>query len=143
MPWSARLTRWIARLWALPTTALGALLLGVAVVTGGRAALVHGVLEAHGGWVRPVLENLPVGGGGVIALTLGHVVLGTDAATLERSRTHERVHVAQCERWGPFFLPAYALASLGALLRGRDPYRDNPFEREAFAAEHAEGTPVA
>ena len=32
------------------------------------------------------------------------------------------------------FLPAYAASSLWAWLRGRDPYRGNAFEREAFAA---------
>ena len=41
----------------------------------------------------------------------------------------------QYERWGPFFLPAYLLSSLVALLLGRDPYLDNRFEREAFRDE--------
>ena len=65
-------------------------------------------------------------------MTLGHVVLGRDRASLERSRGHERVHVRQCERWGPLFLPAYGMASLIVKLRGGDAYRDNPFEREAY-----------
>ena len=124
----------LARLWALPTTALGAVLAAVAVATGGRAALVDGVLEVHGGWIRRALARLPLGGG-VAAVTLGHVVLGLDPRTLAATRAHERVHVAQCERWGPLFLPAYAAASLWALLRGRHPYRDNVFEREALALE--------
>jgi hypothetical protein len=81
---------------------------------------------------------MPTGHGGVAALTLGHVVLGMSRAALAHTRAHERVHVAQVERWGPFFLPAYALASLWALLRGRNPYRDNPFEREAFAVAEPE-----
>ena len=40
----------------------------------------------------------------------------------------------QCERWGPLFIPAYLLASLWILFnpRGRNPYFDNPFEREAY-----------
>lgn len=126
--------RVLAVIWASPTTLVGALALGVAVITGGRAALVDGVFEAHGGWLRWMLERFPVGRGGVAAVTLGHIVLGASAAALTGTRDHERVHVAQCERWGPLFLPAYALASLWARLRGRDPYRDNPFEREAFAA---------
>jgi hypothetical protein len=126
-------------IWALPTTLVGSLLLGLTVMTGGRASLVDGVLEAHGGWVRRALMRLPVGRGGVAAVTLGHVVLGTDAAALVLTRAHERVHVAQCERWGPFFLPAYAMASLWALLRGADAYRDNCFEREAFAATDPAG----
>jgi hypothetical protein len=131
------LARPLAILWALPTTLVGSLLLGIAVSTGGRASLVDGVFEAHGGWLRWVLERLPVGHGGAAAVTLGHVVLGTSAATLAATRAHERAHVAQCERWGPFFLPAYAAASLWAWLRGAHPYRGNRFEREAFAVEDA------
>lgn len=127
--------RALAVAWASPTTLVGTLALGLAVVTGGRAALVDGVLETHGGWLRWLLERLGASRGGVTAVTLGHVVLGASGAALAATRDHERVHVAQCERWGPLFLPAYALASLWALLRGRDPYRDNPFEREAFAVE--------
>ncbi len=65
-------------------------------------------------------------------MTLGHVVLGLNPSTLEATRAHERVHVRQCERWGPFFLPAYGLASLLAAVRGGDAYRDNRFEREAY-----------
>ena len=42
------------------------------------------------------------------------------------------MHVRQYERWGPLMGPAYLLASLVAWLRGRRPYRDNPFERQAF-----------
>jgi len=71
--------------------------------------------------------------GGASAMTLGHVVLGRDAAALERTRAHERVHVAQYERWGPLFIPAYLLVSAWLLARGRDPYADNPFERAAEA----------
>ena len=38
------------------------------------------------------------------------------------------------QRWGPLFIPAYLTASLLQLVRGRRPYEDNPFEREAYAA---------
>jgi hypothetical protein len=47
-------------------------------------------------------------------------------------RRHERVHVRQYERWGPLFIPLYLGASAWALVNGRDPYCDNPFEREAM-----------
>jgi hypothetical protein len=80
-----------------------------------------------------VLSHLTVVRGGVAAITFGHVVLGRDGDALEWSRAHERVHVTQYERWGPFFLPAYAAASLWALARGGDFYRDNCFERAARA----------
>ena len=68
-------------------------------------------------------------------MTLGHVVLGRDQASLDRSRAHERVHVRQAERWGPLFLPAYLAASVWSLLRGRHYYQDNCFEREARRGE--------
>ncbi len=66
------------------------------------------------------------------AITFGHVVLGLDRAILDRVREHEQVHVRQYERWGPLFVPAYLLSSLVQLMHGRDPYRDNVFEREAY-----------
>lgn len=127
--------RWLRRvtavMWALPTTSLGLLMMIAALLTRGRVRLVGGVLEVHGGVVAWGLAGLPLSR--VAALTLGHVVLGTDAVALETTRPHERVHVAQCERWGPYFLPAYALSSLWALMRGGHPYHDNAFEREACA----------
>ncbi len=65
-------------------------------------------------------------------MTLGHTVLGRTAAALDMARPHELIHVRQYERWGPLFVPAYLLCSLVIWLRGKDAYRDNPFEREAF-----------
>src|SRR5579872_6331866 len=124
--------RFLAYLWASPATALGLLCLPLAWASGGHAALVEGVVEIHGGLIKRFLDGgLPVIGRGD-AMTLGHVVIGQDAWTLDRSRRHERVHVRQYERWGPFFIPAYLLASLIAYLRGRHPYLDNPFERQAY-----------
>lgn len=134
-----RSLRGLAVVWALPTTLIGLFLLAVGLATGGRASRVRGVLEGHGGWLRWALSRLPVGHGGAAAVTLGHVVLGLDPAALAATRTHERAHVAQCERWGPLFLPAYAIASLWALARGADAYRDNRFERGARAAEDSGG----
>ena len=94
--------------------------------------IVAGVLEIHGGLITWFLTRCTPLRGGASAMTLGHVVLGRDERLLELTREHERVHVRQCERWGPLFIPAYLAASaLVALRRGR-PYEDNPFEREAF-----------
>lgn len=118
-------------LWALPTTAVGLLFVPAALV-GGRLRWVDGVLELHGGVVSFFLEHCTLLPGGASAMTLGHVVLGRDQHALDRTRSHERVHVRQVERWGPLFLPAYVIASLIAMFRGRDFYRDNMFEREAF-----------
>lgn len=121
-----RLARALTYLWALPTTCIGLLLAAAAVVTGGRARIVEGVLEAHGGAAAWVLRRV-----GASAMTLGHVVIAVDQQAHERCRGHERIHVRQCERWGPLFLPAYGLASLVARLRGGGWYRDNRFEQEA------------
>jgi hypothetical protein len=119
-------------LWTLPTTSIGLLLFPLALLTGGGAKIVDGVLEIHGGGVAFLLRRCTLLKGGASAMTLGHVVLGRDRSLLDVTRAHERIHVRQAEHWGPFFIPAYLLASLTALLRGRDPYRDNPFEREAY-----------
>lgn len=122
-------------LWAFPTTMVGLLLVLPTIVTGGRGRFVTGVLELHGGLLRWMLTHLVPLPGGASALTLGHVVVARDAECHERTRIHERVHVRQVERWGIFFIPAYFLCSIWLILRGRNPYRENPFEREAFRLE--------
>lgn len=103
----------------------------VVILTGARVAWRRGVLEAHGPRVAWWFDHLAPRRG-ILAMTLGHVVLGRDPAALDQTRAHERVHVAQCERWGVAFLPAYACASALAWLRGGDAYFDNAFEREAW-----------
>ena len=128
--------RGFAYFWASPTTiVLGLPAIVLALLSGGRVRSVEGVFEVSGGLPRWLLTHATLLSGGAAAITFGHVVVGRDEATLERTRIHERVHVAQYERWGPFFVPAYVLASLWVLLRRGKPYRDNPFEREAFAKE--------
>lgn len=121
-------------LWAAPVSLVGCVLAGAAAATGGRTRLVHGVLEVEGGVLARLLPKLGIGMTPV-AMTLGHVVVAVDADTLEQTRLHERVHVAQAERWGFLFPAAYLAASAMIALRGGDPYRDNPFEREARAGE--------
>lgn len=120
-------------LWTLPTTAVGLPLVAVGLLSGGRARIVAGVIEVYGGAVSWLLRRATLLPGGAMAMTLGHVVLGRDADALDLTRAHERVHVAQCQRWGSLFIPAYLLASAWVWLRGGDAYRDNPFEREAYA----------
>ena len=117
--------------WAAPTTALGALL----VLAGAwrvHLRVVDGVLEAHGPTLAWLLTHVTLIPGGAAALTLGHVVVARDRRSLEATHAHERVHVRQCETWGPLFVPAYLAASVWAALRGRNAYLDNPFEVEAF-----------
>lgn len=129
---SGMIHRLVVYLWSLPTTAIGLCLGMPALVSGGRMQWVDGVLEIHGGFVTYFLSEWTLLEGGASAMTLGHVVLGRDRGCLDWSRAHERVHVRQCERWGPFFLPAYGIASIVVKLRRGDAYRDNPFEREAY-----------
>ena len=132
--------RWV---WAAPTTLLGAIVV-IAGVWRARLRVVDGVVEAHGPALAWLLTHVIPMSGGAAALTLGHVVIARDAQSLETTRTHERVHVRQCERWGPLFVPAYLAASLIAVLRGRHFYFDNVFEIEAFRAASAPlGRPFA
>lgn len=118
-------------LWASPATAVGLLLLPLVVLFGGQFQVVGGVLEVSGGVLRWLLIHCVPIPGGASAMALGHVVIGLDRDALDRTRPHERVHVRQAERWGPFFIPAYLLAGAWQWFRGRNPYYDNPFERSA------------
>jgi len=117
--------------WAFPNTMLGFSLGLIGLLTGGRLLVRRGVLEFCGGGVRWMLQRGSPGGF-ASAITFGHTILARDETSLDLCREHEHVHVRQYERWGPFFLPAYLLCSLVLWLRGRDAYRDNPFEREAY-----------
>ncbi len=126
--------RFVAYMWASPNTALGALAVLILLCLGGRARVVSGIVEVGGGWGGRAIASFPR----MLsfnAMTLGHVVIGVSEAALTASREHELVHVRQYERWGPFFLPAYALSSLWQVLHGRRAYWDNAFEREAYAQD--------
>lgn len=121
----------LAYAWAFPTTALGLLFVPDGLLTG-QVRRVQGVLEVHGRLTRFFLTHCTMLEGGASAMTLGHVVIGRDRRLLEESRSHERVHVRQCERWGPLFIPAYLTFCVIAWARGLRAYDDNPFEREAY-----------
>lgn len=127
--------RLLLYLWALPVTLIGILAAGLTRASGGEVLRVEGVLEAAGGWpARALRHGFPLSGP-VAALTLGHVVLGISRDALTATRSHEREHVRQFERWGVLLLFLYPVASLLAWTRGGHPYRDNCFERAARAAE--------
>ena len=125
--------------WVFPGTFVGLTFSALALLTGGKAKVVSGVLETHGGLVTHILKRGNIWVGPISAITLGHVVLGCDEATLLRTRRHERVHVRQYERWGPFFIPAYLACSAWVGWRGFHAYLDNPFEVEAYAIDDAGG----
>ena len=99
------------------------------ILSGATVQMVDGALEVYGGWLAGWLMRH----GRFAAMTLGHVILGCSADMLAQLRTHEHVHVRQAERWGILFIPAYLLAGVWQIFRGRHVYYDNPFEREAFA----------
>jgi hypothetical protein len=127
--------RLLRYLWASPVTLLGVLIALVSRGSGGSLQRVEGVLEVAGGWPAWVLRRGFPFSGAVAALTLGHVVVGVSLNALTATRAHERAHVRQFERWGVLLLVLYPLAGLLAWVRGGNPYRDNPFEREARAEE--------
>lgn len=129
-------------LWAAPYSALGCTIGLCGILQGGSGRWRAGALEFYGGSTAWLVRHLPTGPT-TLAITLGHVILGQTALGLEACTNHERVHVMQFERWGPLMGPAYLLASLVQWCRGADPYRDNPFEIQAYCepiawpAEHA------
>ena len=116
--------------WASPATAVGLCAALVARAGGATVHRVDGVLEVAGGSVGRALSRLGPRFG-FCAITLGHVIVGTDHRVLALCRAHEQVHVRQYERWGVLFFPLYAASSLWQAARGRRPYRDNHFERQA------------
>lgn len=118
-------------IWALPYTTLGASIGLLGMLGGGKARYREGCLEFHGGGTRWFVRHLPLGES-TVAITFGHVVLGQTASGLVDSGAHERVHVRQYECWGPFFGPAYLLASAWMWILGKNAYRDNPFEVQAY-----------
>jgi len=117
--------------WALPWTLFGLAIGVLGLATGGRARRIGKTVEFWGGLVAWYLRVFPLVSGAA-AVTFGHAILGRSLADLQSSRDHELVHVRQYERWGPLFVPAYLFHWIRLWALGRDPYRDNPFERQAF-----------
>jgi hypothetical protein len=127
-PFDAR--RVLKLLWAAPCSLVGLLAALLPLALGGRARWRAGALEVT---YRPgaadcgaLARALPFRG-----IVFGHVILAVTREELDRIGPHERVHVAQYERWGPLFFPAYGASSLWQLLRGRSPYWHNHFEVQA------------
>lgn len=127
--------RWLGLVWALPVSLVGALFALLARLSGGHYRVVRGVLEVSGGWPAQLLcRGFPFCGPAA-AITLGHVVLGASQQALDKTRSHERVHVRQYERWGIVFVLAYPMAGVWAWIKGGNPYWDNAFERQARELE--------
>ena len=117
-------------LWAAPCTAVGMLPALLICALGGSARAVTGVLEvAFDDDRHPIARALAVLP--FSAITLGRVVIARTHACQRVHRSHERIHVAQYERWGPLFFVLYAGSSCWQLVKGGRPYFDNHFERQA------------
>lgn len=123
--------RMLLYVWVLPASLVGLVWVPLVWWQRGQIRWVDGVLEVTGGVVSRILLRGTPWLRSIAAITLGHVVLGATADDLEWTRAHERVHVRQYERWGPLFIPLYLLAGLWLMIRGRNPYFDNPFEVDA------------
>jgi hypothetical protein len=109
--------------WAGPNSLVG--LVG-GLTTGKRPVRWRGVLlfeDAQSGLARFLRWR------GFAAITLGHVIVANRPLS-DRLLAHELEHVAQHERWGPLYYPAYLLGSVAG-------YRRNPFERAATRAATA------
>ncbi len=102
----------LGKIWTLPNTALGLAFGAVAVMLGARARFGRNAIE--------FLDQPFVGALRKSAITLGntiHYAPGRTPDLLVRRYNgralvslgeHERAHTWQYERWGPFFLIAYA-----------------------------------
>jgi len=127
---------WIFRVcrytWASPYSFVGLLLLFVAFLFGATVRIVDGTLEVAGGRLGAWMSRLPRSFQ-LSAITFGHVIFGRNHALLDSLRSHEQVHVRQYERWGILFIPVYLGSSLLQFYRGRNPYFENRFEREAYS----------
>jgi hypothetical protein len=109
--------------WAGPNSLVG--LVG-GLSTRSRPVRWRGVLlfeDAQGGLARFLRWR------GFAAITLGHVIVANRPLD-DEILAHELAHVAQAERWGPLYYPAYLVGSVLG-------YRRNPFERAAFRASAA------
>ena len=126
--------RFLRYAWASPATLVGLACATIAVAFGATLRTVDGTVECAGSGIARVARILP-GSYRFVAITFGHVILGIDHRLLAEVRCHEHVHVRQYEKWGPLFVPLYLGSSLVQFVRGRDPYRHNCFEREAWAVE--------
>lgn len=122
-----QLAKW---LWAAPCSVIGLVFAAIVMLAGGSAAWVSGALEVTyrscDARCGRLARALPFRG-----VVFGHVILAVTREELARIGAHERVHVAQYERWGPLFFVAYGASALWQLLHARSPYWHNHFEVQA------------
>ncbi len=120
--------RWI---WPSPWTLFGIAIGMIGCIGGGKIEWYRGTIVCWGPWLSRWLRRAPIPGG-ASAMTLGHTILARSESEMRNTHDHEHVHVRQYEKWGVFFVPAYFAISFWLWCCGRDCYRENPFEQEAF-----------
>ncbi|NLF09220.1 MAG: hypothetical protein GX594_14775 [Pirellulaceae bacterium] len=118
-------------IWASPWSLWGAGIGLLGLLTGGGVQRSGRIVEFWGGLLPLFLRYFPFVAGSPVA-TFGHVVVGRSQRHLEACRPHQLIHVQQYECWGPLFIPMYLGWWFFLLTRGKHPYYDNPFEREAY-----------
>ncbi len=92
--------RLVCYAWAFPTTLVGLVAGALTLCSGGQVQARLGALEFYGGFARWFANRIGFG-----AMTLGHVIIGSDPWTLHLLRDHEQAHVRQAERWAPHSSP--------------------------------------
>lgn len=117
-----RLTAW-GLLRGLPYSLAGMV---VGLLSLGRPRRWDGLLIFHGrfgaAWILLKRRHF-------VAITLGRVVITTEAELSPAKLMHEQHHALQFERLGLLFVPLYLYWQV------RTGYWQNPFEREAFRCE--------
>lgn len=123
-------------LWALPLTLFGLTLALPIVLFRGHIQLIRGhtvALLARGPLADFLLHRHPFGI--MTAMAIGHVVISEHQGLSSRVLVHELAHVKQAARWGILFPFAYLASSAWAVIRGKDAYWHNRFEKAARRAE--------
>ncbi|MEO6462483.1 MAG: hypothetical protein ABIP29_05355 [Candidatus Eisenbacteria bacterium] len=106
----------LGKLWASPNTVLGLVLGVVAVMLGARARIGDNAIEFLDQPFVDLIERSAVTLGNTIHYAPGRdpdqAIRRYDRSATVRLGDHERAHTDQYERWGPFFLLAYAISWL-------------------------------
>jgi hypothetical protein len=114
--------------WALPTTLIGLVLAagGLCLPVGFNGGVLWFKVTPWSPWMcwkRKGFSAITIGGVGILAYA--------DDMHDGYLMAHELRHFWQARVLGAFFLPAYGLASLWAMARGRHVYFDNALELDA------------
>lgn len=106
----------LGKVWTSPNTAIGLALGAVAVILGARARVANNAVEFLDQPFVDLIRRSAVTLGNTIHYAPGRhpdqEMRRYDRRAVVRLGDHERAHTRQYERWGPFFLLAYAISWL-------------------------------